>query len=196
MVFVSIVAPFQLGHLTIDPEQLGEYATQWTNTSGLLVAQAMAPAAALDQSQIAKLNLLACGDGSTLAAFLAVQMKCNHVDVILHPDEKQQLEEVLNKISSPTTINIISSPEHISGKHKYHMAAYGCNGEKPNSLNALEPLVRYLRHEGQLVLFGFLESDMQELFNDAANKGLSLRASGFRAGLAFFGGSLESRNQF
>ena len=114
----------KLGHLTIDPNQLGEYAPLWTSTSGLLVAQAMAPAAALEQSQIAKLNLLTCGSGSTLAAFLAVQMKCNHVDVILHPDEKQQLEEVLNKITSPTTINIISSPEQISGKHKYLAEIY------------------------------------------------------------------------
>ena len=196
MVLVSIVAPFQLGHLSIDPSQLGDNAATWMSTSGLLVAQAMAPAAALEQSQIAKLNLLTCGSGSTLAAFLAVQMKCNHVDVILHPDEKQQLEEVLNKITSPTTINIISSTEQISGEHKYHMAAYGCDGEKPKSLNALEPLVKHLRHEGQLVLFGFPESDMQELFNDAADKGLALRASGFRDGLAFFSGSLESRNQF
>ena len=186
----------KLGHLTIDPEQLGEHAPLWTNTSGLLVAQAMAPAAGLEQAQVAKLNLLTCGSGSTLAAFLAVKMRCNHVDVILHPDEKQQLEEVLSKITSPTTINIISSPEQISGEHKYHMAAYGCDGEKPKSLNALEPLVKHLRHEGQLVLFGFPESDMQELFNDAADKGLSLRASGFRDGLAFFSGSLESRNQF
>jgi|TARA_B110000263_G_C15104051_1_gene416658 threonine dehydrogenase-like Zn-dependent dehydrogenase len=186
----------KLGHLTIDPEQLGEHAPLWTNTSGLLVAQAMAPAAGLEQAQVAKLNLLTCGSGSTLAAFLAVKMRCNHVDVILHPDEKQQLEEVLSKITSPTTINIISSPEQISGEHKYHMAAYGCDGEKPKSLNALEPLVKHLRHEGQLVLFGFPESDMQELFNDAADKGLSLRASGFRDGLAFFSGSLESRNKF
>jgi threonine dehydrogenase-like Zn-dependent dehydrogenase len=186
----------KLGHLTIDPDQLGEHAPLWTNTSGLLVAQAMAPAAGLEQAQVAKLNLLTCGSGSTLAAFLAVKMRCNHVDVILHPDEKQQLEEVLSKITSPTTINIISSPEQISGEHKYHMAAYGCDGEKPKSLNALEPLVKHLRHEGQLVLFGFPESDMQELFNDAADKGLSLRASGFRDGLAFFSGSLESRNKF
>ncbi|MBC8369192.1 MAG: hypothetical protein H8E25_04270 [Planctomycetes bacterium] len=193
---MTSTAPLQLGHLNIDPALLGDNAEAWLNTSGLLVAQAMAPGAALEQQQIAKLNFLCVGNGSTLAAFLAVQMKCNHVDVILHPDEQQQLEAVLNKISSPTSINILSSTDNIDGEHKYHMAAWGCDAEKPKSLNDLAPLVKHLRHEGQLVMFGFPASNLQELFDEAASKGMALRASGFRDDLAFFSGSLESRNQF
>jgi hypothetical protein len=196
MVLVSIVAPFQLGHLSIDPSQLGDNAATWMSTSGLLVAQAMAPGAALEHQQIAKLNFLCVGNGSTLAAFLAVQMKCNHVDVILHPDERQQLETVLANMSSPTSINILSSLEQIDGAHKYHMAAWGCDGEKPKTLNDLAPLVKHLRHEGQLAVFGFPTRDLQELFDEAASKGMALRASGFRDDLSFFSGSLESRNQF
>ncbi|MDP6963132.1 MAG: hypothetical protein QGF46_03095 [Planctomycetota bacterium] len=185
-----------LGHLRIDPGLLGDNAAAWMSASGLLVAQAMAPGAVLETAQIAKLNLLCVGDGSALAAFLAVQMKCNHVDVVLHPDEREQLKEMLAKISSPTTINILDSVDQIDGEHKYHMAGWGCDGEAPKQLNELAPLVKHLRHEGQLVIFGFPASALQKLFNEAATKGLALRASGFRDNLAFFSGSLESRNQF
>jgi hypothetical protein len=193
---VTIIAPVQLGHLSIDPSQLGDNAAAWMSTSGLLVAQAIAPGAALEQTQIAKLNFLYSGDGSAFAAFLSVKMRCNHVDVVLHPDEREQLESVLANISSPTTINIMNSTDQIDGEHKYHMAAWGCDGEAPQSLNVLEPLVKHLRHEGQLIVFGFPAADTQDIFADAADKGMALRAVGFRDDLAFFCGSLESRNQF
>jgi hypothetical protein len=193
---MTSTAPLKLGHLTIDPSKLGGNAAAWMSPSALLLAQAIAPGAALEQHQIAKLNLLCVGDGSTLAVFLAAQMKCNHVDVILHPDDRQQLEAVLANMSSPTSINILSSLEQIDGAHKYHMVAWGCDGVKPKTLNDLAPLVKHLRHEGQLVVFGFPASNLKELFAEAAGKGMALRASGFRDDLAFFSGSLESRNQF
>ncbi len=193
---MSATDTVQLGHLSIDPRPLGDNAAEWISPSGLLVAQAMAPGAALEQNQIAKLNFLCVGNGSTLAAFLAVQMKCNHVDVVLHPDERQQLEAVLANVSSPTSVNILSSLEQIDGEHKYHMAAWGCDGVAPKSLVDLAPLVKHLRHEGQLVVFGFPADSTQDVFAEAADKGMALRAVGFRDGLAFFSGSLEARNQF
>ncbi|MHC4823607.1 MAG: hypothetical protein ACYTEP_06275 [Planctomycetota bacterium] len=203
--------PLQLGDLLLSPEQTdvapghsvavplgaaGEQLGDWIQAGALLAAQAMAPAAALPMHVRKRLSFLGMGPGSAMAAYIAICMEAGHVEVVLHPNDVEAFNELVARRSSPTEVRKLGRVEDASDGAFHDMVAYGCDRQVPESLGVAGPLVKRMKPEGQLLLFGFPQSRMEEMFERSAKKGMSLRAMGVREDLAFLCGSLEHHNQF
>ena len=207
--------PLQLGHLILDlgcnrtatdrkPGEdhvipLGdamEAMPSWAASGALLAVQAMAPAAALPRKVRHRMSFLGMGPGITLAAFVAICLEAKQVEVVLHPTEVELFDRLVARRESPTEVNKLKRIEDAADGAFHDMVAWGCDGREPDSLSEAIPLVRRMRPEGQLCLFGLPEAGLNETFDGLARKGLALRAMGVRDGLAFLSGSLEHQSQF
>lgn len=203
--------PLQLGDLLLSPEQTdvapghavavplgaaGDQLEEWIHSGALLAAQAIAPAAALPIHIRKRLSFLGMGPGSAMAAYIAVCIEVGHVEVVLHPNDVEAFNNLIARRGSPTKVRKLGRIDDASDGAFHDMVAYGCDRQVPESLGVAGPLVKRMRPEGQLLLYGFPMSRMDEVFERAAKKGLSLRAMGVREELAFLCGSLEHHNQF
>ena len=188
------VAP---GHGTAVPLGAAADAVEdWIQAGALLAAQAMAPAAALPVHVRQRLSLLVMGPGSALAAFIAVCLEVRQVEVVLHPNDVEPFHHLLARRGSPTEVHEFARIDDASDGAFHDMVALGCDGQVPASLGEAGPLVRRMRPEGQLLLFGIPAREIKSVFDRAARKGMALRAMGIRGELAFLCGSLEHHNQF
>lgn len=203
--------PLQLGDLLLSREETavapghgvavplgagGDIIDTWIEAGGLLAAQAMAPAAALSKHARKKLSFLGLGPGSALAAYIAVCLEVAHVEVVLHPNDLEGFKNLVARRNSPTEVRRLDRVDDATDGAFHDMVAFGCDGKVPDNLSDAGPLVRRMRPEGQLLLFGFPASEIKNVFDRAAKKGMSLRAMGNRDDLAFLCGSLEHHNQF
>jgi hypothetical protein len=188
------VAP---GHATAVPlGEAGEMLDAWIEAGGLLAAQAMAPGAALPSHVRKRLSFLGVGPGIALAAYIAVCMEVGRVEVVLHPNDVEAFNRLLARHTSPTEVVKLARVEDAEDGAFHDLVAMGCDGQVPDKLSVAGPLVKRMRPEGQLLLFGLPAREVQSVFDRAAKKGMSLRAMGLREDLAFLCGSLEHRNQF
>lgn len=207
--------PLQLGHLILDLGETGskhardngedtvialadaaEFMPQWIASGALLAAQAMAPAAALSKRTRHHISFLGMGPGIALAAYIAICLEAEHVEVVLHPTEVEVFDMLVAKRQSPTKVHKLKRIEDAADGAFYHMVAYGCDGQIPEAMSLAAPLVRRMRPEGQLCFYGLPAAKIDDVFDRAAKKGLALRAMGVRGDLAFLSGSLERQNQF
>ncbi|PCJ53072.1 MAG: hypothetical protein COA70_10450 [Planctomycetota bacterium] len=203
--------PLQLGDLLLSLDETGEapghgvaiplgaggdVISSWISAGGLLAAQAMAPAAAFPAHTRKRLSFLGMGPGSAMAAYIAVCMEIGHVEIVLHPNDVDAFQNLVARRNSPTEVRKLSRVEDATDGAFHDMVAFGCDGKVPESLRDAGPLVRRMRTEGQLLIFGFPADEIKNVFDRAAKKGLSLRAMGNRDDLAFLCGSLEHQNQF
>ncbi|MFK5956174.1 MAG: hypothetical protein QM477_06995 [Planctomycetota bacterium] len=208
---LTIESPLQLGDLLLSREETavgtghtvaiplgagGEIVDRWIEAGGLLAAQAMAPAAALPAHVRKRLSFLGMGPGSPMAAYAAICMEIGHVEVVLHPNDMEGFKNLVARRNSPTELRKLGRIDDASDGAFHDMVAFGCDGKVPERLSDAGPLVRRMRPEGQLLLFGFPAAEIKNVFDRAAKKGLSLRAMGNRDDLAFLCGSLEHQNQF
>ncbi|MCP4093082.1 MAG: hypothetical protein GY747_06495 [Planctomycetes bacterium] len=207
--------PLQLGHLVLDLGESGsqhardsgedsvvpladaeELIPRWVQSGALLAAQAMAPAAALPKSTRQRMSFLGMGPGIALAAYIAVCLEAAFVEVVLHPTEVEVFDRLVARRQSPTEVRKLKRVDDAVDGAFHHMVAMGCDGQVPESLTSAAPLVKRMRPEGQLCLYGLPASKINDVFDRTAKKGLALRAMGVRGDLAFLSGSLERQNQF
>jgi hypothetical protein len=208
-------SPLQLGHLILDLGESGsrhardsgedsvvpladaaELMPTWTQSGALLAAQAMAPAAALPMTTRHRMSFLGMGPGSALAAYIATCLEAAYVEVVLHPTEIEVFDHLVARRQSPTEVRKLKRIEDAVDGAFHHMVAMGCDGIVPESMANAAPLVRRMRPEGQLCLYGLPAAKLNDVFDRLAKKGLALRAMGVRGELAFLSGSLERQNQF
>lgn len=207
----TVESPLQLGNLLLSREESavatghtvavplgagGDSVDAWIAAGGLLAAQAMAPAAALPSHVRKRLSFLGTGPGSAMAAYIAICMEIGNVEVVLHPNDMEGFKNLVARRNSPTVLRKLGRMDDATDGAFHDMVAFGCDGKVPDSLREAGPLVRRMRPEGQLLLFGFPAAEIKNVFDRAAKKGLSLRAMGNRDDLAFLCGSLEHHNQF
>lgn len=207
--------PLQLGHLILDLGESGsthardsgedsvialaeaaELMPQWVNSGALLAAQAMAPAAALPLATRQRMSFLGMGPGIALPAYIAVCLEAEYVEVALHPTDVEVFDRLVAKRQSPTKVKKLKRIEDAADGAFHHMVAFGCDGQVPKAMSEAAPLVKRMRPEGQLCLYGLPAAKIDDVFDRAAKKGLALRAMGVRGELAFLSGSLERQNQF
>ena len=207
--------PLQLGHLILDLGESGsqhareggedsivpladaaEFMPRWIEAGALLAAQAMAPAAALPKHTRQRMSFLGMGPGIALAAYIAICLEAAFVEVVLHPTEVDVFNRLVARRQSPTEITKLKRIDDAADGAFHHMVALGCDGKAPESMSEAAPMVRRMRPEGQLCLFGLPAATLNDVFDRTAKKGLALRAMGVRGDLAFLSGSLERQNQF
>lgn len=177
------------GVVDLDLGPAGERFEEWQRAGGLLGLQALAPAAGLPEEQRARMSVLAAGPGAALIGYAALALGARHVEVVLHPEDRQAFEALTDR-ESRQRATVHQRVEDAPGGALHALAAFGCDGAVPDIVQC-EPLVRRLRPEGQLLLYG-LPSDMLEpVFDELARRGLSLHAMGIADGQAFLAGSLE-----
>ena len=212
---LTAAQPLQLGHLILDLSEGGsqnarqnaedsvialadavELIPRWESSGALLAAQAMAPAAALPLHTRRHMSFLGMGPGIALAAYIAICLEVEYVEVVLHPTEIDIFNRLVAKRESPTKVHKLKRIEDAADGAFHHMVAWGCDGQVPDSMADAAPLVRRMRHEGQLCLFGLPATQIDDVFDRVARKGLALRAMGVRGDLAFLSGSLERQHQF
>lgn len=168
----------------------------WLAAGGLLAAQAMAPIAAMPKDSRGRLRFLGEGPGVGLAAWIALHLGCPRVEVVLHPQEEAHLQTAIDKTKFGDRFRCLKRIDDVDDGAFFMLVAYGCDGLLPDSLAVTAPLVKRMRPEGQLLLFGLPSNELEEAFDRAAKRGLSLRAMGVQEELAFFAGSLEHRHDF
>ena len=212
---LTVERPLQLGHLILDLGDSGsqharengedtvvalseaaDLMPQWINAGALLAAQAMAPAAAWSLRARHRLSFLGMGPGIALAAYIAVCLEAEYVDVVLHPVDEEAFDRLVARRQSPTNVRKLKPIEDAVDGAFHNMVAMGCDGQVPESMSEAAPLVRRMRPEGQLCLFGLPARKIEDVFDRVAKKGLALRAMGVRGDMAFLSGSLERQNQF
>ncbi len=208
---LSLDSPLQLGNLCLSRQQscaeqgsgievplgpAGDLLEEWIAAGGLLAAQAMAPGAAWPLAVRQGLSFLAMGPGAAMAAYIAVCMEAGKVEVVLHPNDVDAFQHLVTLRQSSTEVQIFKRIDDAPDGAFHNMVALGCDGQIPQSLQEAAPLVKRMRTEGQLLLYGVPATAIKEVFDRAAQKGMSLRAMGVRDGLAFVCGSLEHRNHF
>jgi|FLOH01.1.fsa_nt_gi hypothetical protein len=212
---LTLEQPLQLGHLILDLGENGskhardsgedtvialadamELMPRWIRCGALLAAQAMAPAAALPAETRQRISFLGMGPGIGLAAYIAICLEAAYVEVVLHPTEIETFDRLVARRQSLTKVRKLKRMEDAADGAFHHLVALGCDGEVPESMSVAAPLVKRMRPEGQLCLFGLPAAKINDVFERAAQKGLALRAMGVRGELAFLCGSLERVNQF
>jgi len=208
----ALTTRYRFGHLLLSQERempqgsdhevvvplapVAEELESWQQAGAMLAAQAMAPVAAMPLAVRKRLHFLGEGPGCGLAAWIALHLGCSQVEVVLHPSEREGFEAAVAKVDLLEPFrNLLAISDAEDGAF-FHMVAYGCDGVLPESLAVTAPLVRRMRPEGQLLLFGLPANELEEAFDRAARRGLSLRAMGVQDELAFFAGSLEHRHDF
>ena len=180
--------PPKAGVVDVDLAPAGARAEEWQRTGGLLALQAIAPAAGLPATMRARMSVLAVGPAAALVGYVALRLGAKRVELVLHPEDREAFEALAGEDLARAGIH--RRLEEVPNGAFHDLASFGCDGTVP-ALDQCEPLVRRLRPEGQLLLYG-LPSDMLEpVFDDLARRGLSLRAMGIADGQAFLSGSLE-----
>ncbi len=180
-------SPIRLGHLELDLSENLDSLENWNREGGLLAVQALSPLAALESEKRELLSLVASGPGSALAVLAAVALGFGRVDAALHPDDQEACRGPLGTLGES---NLVNRVEDLPRDTRHHRALLGMDGGIPNRAD-WDPLVSRLRHEGQLVVFGFPRGSQEHVFEDLASSGMSLRASGRAEDLVFLSGSLE-----
>ena len=180
-------SPIRLGHLELDLGENRDSLEDWNREGGLLAVQALSPLSALASEKRARLSLVAAGPGSALAVLTAVALGFGRVDAALHPDDQEACRGPLDTLAES---NLVGRVEDLPRDARHHRALLGMDGEVPSRAD-WDPLVARLRHEGQLVVFGFPRGSQEQVFGDLASSGMSLRASGRAGDLVFLSGSLE-----
>lgn len=173
-----------------------ELLEDWLAAGALLAAQALAPIAAMPKTTRDRLGFLGEGPGVGLAAWIALHLGCPRVEAVLHPKEIALLQEAVDKTPHAERFRYLRRIDEAEDGAFFQLVAYGCDGSLPDSLAITAPLVKRMRPEGQLLLFGLPEAELEEAFDRAAKRGLSLRAMGVHEKMAFFAGSLEQRHDF
>jgi len=180
-------SPIRLGHLELDLGDNLDSLESWKREGGLLAVQALSPLAALPSEKRERLSLMAAGPGSALAVLTAVALGFGRVDAALHPDDQEACRAPLETLGKS---NLVGRVEDLPRDARHHRALLGMDGEIPRRAD-WDPLVSVLRHEGQLVVFGFPRSSQEQVFENLASSGMSLRANGRAGDLVFLSGSLE-----
>ncbi len=205
------VVRHRFGHLTLSTEAeagtkpqevlvplapVAEEIGSWLAAGALCAAQAMAPVAAMAPEVRARIAFLGEGPGVGLAAWIALHLGCGRVEAVLHPSERAVVDAAVAAAGKDEAWFGLSRIDEAEDGAFFHMVAYGCDGRLPEDLTAAAPLVKRMRPEGQLLLFGLPAARLEDAFDGAAKRGLSLRAMGVQEELAFFAGSLEHRHDF
>jgi len=179
----------------LDLRPAAERLAIWERDGGLLALQAVSPLGGLEASVRARADLLAAGPGAALAALGGVALGLARVAVALHPDDREAFAAVREHIDSPTQLHLGARLEELPARPLYFRTLLGCGGRVP-PLDDAAPLVRRLLPEGQFLLSGVPAADLETVFDEFSRNGLSLRACGFRAELAFLAGSLGHAQGF
>lgn len=182
-------APPIPGVFDLDVGPAGARYDEWVRAGGLLALQAIAPASGIQPADRARLSVLADGPGAALIGYAALVLGAKSVEVALHPEDREAFEAMAGREAMRRAVLHRRIDEAEPGAF-HALAALGCDGEVP-AIERCEPLVRRLRAEGQLLLFGLPADRLEPTFDELAKRGLSLRAMGIADGLAFLAGSLE-----
>ncbi len=185
----EVLPPLQ-GVVDLELASAGALVDEWLRAGGMLALQAIAPAAALPQPVRSRMSFLGVGPGAALAAYAALRLGAQRAEVVLHPDEQDAFDRLARTAAEPERAASYRRIEDVPNGAFHDMTAYGCDGAVP-SLDLCAPLVRRLRPEGQLLLYGFPADALDRMFDEVASRGLSLRAMGIAGGLGFLAGSLE-----
>jgi len=167
-----------------------ERMPQWLEDGGELAVQAINPVAGLPLEERRAFSLVAAGPGAALAALTACAVGFARITVALHPDDFEPFQAAADAMGGSSARTVTQRPEELPTDHPGHLSLLGCGRRRPATADCL-PLVRRLRPEGQLVLFGVPEGDLQEVFQDLSQRGFSLRGTGIRDGVGFLAGSLD-----
>ena len=186
--------PPERGVVDVDLGAAGPRVDDWSRSGGLLALQAIAPAAALPNGTRARLSFLGVGPGAALAGYAALRLGARRTELVLHPDDQAAFDALAGNDRASKRVAAYRRIEDAPDGAFHDMVALGCDGAVP-PMDQCAPLVRRLRPEGQLLLFGLPADGLEEVFDEVARRGLSLRAMGIRDGLAFLSGSLE-RGEF
>ena len=174
---------YSIGHLEFRCSH--ELSGQWSAAGGELAAQALSPLAALEANQLRGMSLLAMGSGAAIAGLAALQIGFERIDLVLHPDDVEPF-----KSHDPDALATIHDRlEAVESGRNFMRVMLGCDGLIP-PLSTGKELVRRLRHEGQIVLYGLPMVELNATFDTFAKNGLSLRSAGFHQEQAFLAGSL------
>ncbi len=157
----------------------------------LLAVQALHPLADVDPAERSGWRILAWGPGAGLAGLTARALGAGPVHVL--PGEEEAA--LLRRHPGAAGLHIHAGWEELPRGLAVHRALQGCGGIEPD-LETTRTLGRFLRPEGQIVLFGFPAASLEPLLERLGGASFSLRGAGFRDGLAWLGGTPLSPRRF
>ncbi len=182
-------APAPSGHdLAVELEPAAERAREWLAEGAELAVQALNPIAGLPLEQRRAFGLVAAGPGAGLAALCACAIGFARIAAALHPDDHDPFRLVVEAMGGSSEKTLVNRIEELPTEHAGHLCLLGCGGQAPDP-GQMAALVRRLRPEGQLVLFGLPRQDMRDTFEELSRRGLSLRGTGIRGDFGFLAGS-------
>ncbi|MBC8330031.1 MAG: hypothetical protein H8E31_14930 [Planctomycetes bacterium] len=167
-----------------------ERVPSWLEEGGELAVQALNPVAGLPLEERRAYSLVAAGPGAAIGALAGCAIGFARISAALHPDDLEPFRRAAKDMDRSSVKAVASRLEDLPVDRACHIALMGCGGRRPQAADCL-PLVRRLRPEGQLVLFGIPQEELQDTFEDFSQRGFSLRGSGIRDGLGFLAGSLD-----
>lgn len=183
-------APAARGNeIAVELEAAAERVPGWLADGGALAVQALQPVAGLPPAERRAWSLIAAGPGAALGALTAGALGLTEVAAVLHPDDAAPFAAAGAR-SPWVRWNACARLDELANGAHAHLALLGCGGTPPAPA-ALLPLVKHLRPEGLLVLFGLPAAGLRETFAELSARGLSLRGCGLRGEHAFVAGSLE-----
>jgi len=177
----------QIGELHLDPAPWGSAFTAWMEQGGATALHALAPVAAMEPNIRHTMKLLAVGPGAPLAAVAAVQMNLLQVHLVCLPEDREALQPLRNQ---KTEFDFFMEESDVPTGRHYHRILCG-GGKQAVQTQDCAAWVKRLKPEGQFLLFGLPEDNLQGTFKNLASKGFALRGSGRHQGFGFLAGTLE-----
>lgn len=164
----------------------------WWAAGGFTGVRALAYLAERSAEELQDRRLAAVGPGAPLPALTAMAIGFGTVRLEADPGERAVVQAAASAWGAVP--RWVASVREIPGG-SCDFALLGCGGRVPD-WEACRPLVRALRPEGGLVLFGLPEAETRTVFSHLAVHGFVLRGSGRSGGMAHLMGSLLDARRF
>jgi len=162
----------------------------WLDAGGLLGAQSLAPLAALSTGARLQHRILAVGPGAALPALVAIASGVGTVRVVLHPEDIEPFDAIVQSIESPTRIEKLTSSSERPPLASASRVLLGCDSADPE-LGLASHWARCLQANGQFIFFGLAQDAATATFRNFAKRGMALAATGNNGHHAYLGGSLS-----
>lgn len=167
----------------------------WIAAGGLLGVQALHPLASLSRHRRNSYSLLAVGPGAALPALAALAYGFHAVAAVLDGADRGAFLAAAEPMRAQGELLVVDTLAQLRPDLLFQRALLGCGAQAPDLAQAA-PLVRRLRLEGYLALFGLPAGSLEGTFQQLARHGMHLRGSGISGGYAFVSGSFENPDRF
>ena len=178
-------ATHSLGPFPDIEETWGEHGLRWSKLGGESALHALCPISAMDTNRRQKMKLLVGGSGAPLAALAAATLQLGEIHAVFDKDEADALAEF-----QKPAFSVMANLEEVAVGRHYHRVLLGF-ASTPWDVHACTPWIQRLKPEGQFIVYGISESQVDLVFEEMAAKGFSLRASGRRHDFTFLAGTME-----